>query len=61
MALRDDGSYPRMDKLLHEAPTRGVKGDDALPLGKVLTLGDESVAFAWLTEWIVRTCAFTEV
>ena len=33
MAIRDDGSYPRMDKLLHEAPTRDAKGDDALPLG----------------------------
>lgn len=36
MAIRDDGSYPRMDKLLHEAPTGDAKGDNALPLGERL-------------------------
>ena len=36
MAVREDGSYPRMDKLLHEAPTRDAKGDNALPLGELL-------------------------
>jgi hypothetical protein len=44
MAIRDDGSYPRMDNLLHEAPTRDAKGDDALPLGVLLprpTTSDE--------------------
>ena len=39
MAIRNDGSYPRMDKLLHEAPTRDTKGDDALPLGVLICKG----------------------
>lgn len=29
----DDGSLPRMDKLLHSVPTRGAKGDEVMPLG----------------------------
>ena len=40
MAIRDDGSYPRMDKLLHEVPTRDAKGDNALPLGELLLPSD---------------------
>lgn len=40
MAIREDGSYPRMDKLLHEVPTRDTKGDDALPLGALLHPSD---------------------
>lgn len=60
MAIRDDGSYPRMDNLLHEAPTRDAKGDDALPLGVLLprpTTSDEPhVIKIWL--WVGMACAY---
>ena len=32
-SLSQDGSYPRMDKLLHESPTGGADGDEDMPLG----------------------------
>ena len=49
MRPNDDGSLPRMDKLIHESPTGAAPGDEDLPLGAYERwCGVDNVMMTWL-------------